>query len=109
VFFTFQLVSLAWVFFRAKTIGDAFTLIGNMGNNLAFPVRMLSSQFSTALAFGFALLFVGVELMLYWANGKSIDLLKPIPSAIRYPAYAAGLLAITLFGVSSNEFIYFQF
>lgn len=109
VLFTFQLVSLAWVFFRAKTVEDAFCLIGNMVVNPALPVRMLSSQYSTFLAFGFALLFVAVELLLFWADRKGLDLLQAVPPLIRYPAYAAGLLVMALFGVSNNEFIYFQF
>ena len=109
VFVTFQLVSLAWVFFRARTIDDAFCLIGNMGINLNLPVRMLSSQFSTALSFVFALVFVGIELVTYWADRKGVDLVRAIPPVVRYPAYAAGLLMISLFGVSSNQFIYFQF
>lgn len=109
VFFTFQLVTLAWVFFRAKTIGDAFDLIRNMGVHLELPVRMLSSQFSTALAFGFALVFVGIELVMYWADRKGVDLVRAVPPVIRYPGYAVGLLVMALFGVSSNEFIYFQF
>ena len=58
VFITFQLVSLAWVFFRARTIEEAFVLIRNMFFRLDLPVRMLSSQFSTALAFGFGILFI---------------------------------------------------
>ena len=109
VFFTFQLVSLAWVFFRARTIEDAFVLIRNMFLHPDLPVRMLSSQFSTMLAFGFALVFVVLELLIYWAERKDVDLVQAIPPVIRYPGYAVGLLVIALFGVSSHEFIYFQF
>jgi D-alanyl-lipoteichoic acid acyltransferase DltB (MBOAT superfamily) len=109
VVITFNLVSLAWVFFRAETIQDAFSLIRNMFINLDLPVRMLSSQFSTALAFGFALVFVSTELMMYWADRNNLNLVKMIPPVIRYPGYACGLLVMALFGVSSNEFIYFQF
>ena len=72
-------------------------------------MRMLASQFSTALAFGFALVFVVVETVVYWADQKDVDIPRAMPPIIRYPVYAAGLLVISLFGVSSNEFIYFQF
>ncbi len=109
VFFTFQLVSLAWVFFRAETIEDAFCLIQNMSVNLALPVRMMSSQFSTALAFSAAVILVGMEFLLYWLNQKEIDPFHFFPPVIRYPVCALGLLVIALFGVSRNEFIYFQF
>lgn len=108
-FITFQLVSLAWVLFRARTLEDAFLLIRNMGSHLDLPVRMLSSQFSTMLAFGFALLFVVLELVTFWADRKDVDLLRALPAVIRYPGYAVGLLMMALFGVSRNAFIYFQF
>lgn len=109
VFWTFQLVSLAWVFFRADTIDDAFILIRNMFMHPDLPLRMLSSQFSTALAFGFALVFVGIELVHFLAVKKGIDPVRYLPVIIRYPVYAAGLLIIALFGVSTHNFIYFQF
>lgn len=109
MFITFQLVTLAWVFFRARTVEDAFVLIRNMFINLDLPVRMLSSQMSTYLAFGFALVFVAVEFIAYWADKKGRNPVLIIPPLARYPAYAIGLLIMSLFGISSHEFIYFQF
>jgi D-alanyl-lipoteichoic acid acyltransferase DltB (MBOAT superfamily) len=109
ILITFQLVSLAWVFFRSRTIYDALLLIKHIPMNLSMPVRMLSSQFSTVLAFFFAIVFVGIEIIDYYAERKGIDLVKSMPLVIRYPVYAAGMLIIVLFSVSSNEFIYFQF
>lgn len=106
---TFNLVSLAWVFFRAASIGDAFTLIGNAFVHLALPIRMMSSQFSTYLACGFALFFIASELVLYWSSKTDHRLIRSVPPMVRYPAYAVGLLVISLFGLSSNEFIYFHF
>ncbi len=109
IFITFNLVSLAWVFFRASNIQDAFVLIRNMFIGLDLPVRMLASQFSTILAFGFALVFVMIELLVYFANRNNIPLIKMTPPIIRYPGYACGLLVMALFGVSGDVFIYFQF
>jgi len=109
VILTFNLVSIAWVFFRVDSIEDAVILIRNMFINLDLPVRMLSSQFSTALSFLFAFVFVGLELIHFWADRRGINMIAVIPPLIRYPAYASGLLTITLLGVSSNQFIYFQF
>lgn len=106
---TFNLVSLAWVFFRADSIGNAFTLIGNAFLHPTLPLRMLSSQFSTYLACGFALFFILSEIVLYWSSKSDHRVLLAMPSMVKYPMYAAGLLAISLFGLSSNEFIYFHF
>jgi alginate O-acetyltransferase complex protein AlgI len=109
VFITFNLVSLAWVFFRADSIEDAFTLIHHMFVNLSLPVQMMSSQFSTALAAAFAVFFIISELFLYKINQTDYRLVDILPSFLKYPAYAGGLLLIALFGVSSNAFIYFHF
>ena len=109
ILITFNLVSLAWVFFRARSIDDAFVLIGNMFVHFDWPVRMLASQFSTALAFFFAILFIFMELIHYWVYRRSINLVSSIPPVLRYPGYALGLIATCLLGVSSSQFIYFQF
>lgn len=106
---TFQLVSLAWVFFRAETIGGAFSLIRNMFVQWDLPVRMMASQFSTALAFAAAVGFIGIEVVSFWAAKKQIDVVGVMPAVIRYPGYAVLLIGISLLGVSSNQFIYFQF
>lgn len=109
VLITFNLVSLAWIFFRAATVTDAFTIIGHMFVNISLPIRMLSSQFSTALTCGFAVLFIVLELLLYWDTNNDFRVSKAMPGFVKYPVYAVGLLVISLFGLNSNEFIYFHF
>ncbi len=106
---TFNLVSLAWVFFRAANIEDAFTIIGNAFMHLELPIRMMSSQFSTYLACCFAVFFILSEIVLYWSSRTEHRFLLSLPAVVRYPTYAIGLLVISLFGLSSNEFIYFHF
>lgn len=109
VFITFNLVSLAWVFFRAANISDAFVLLGNLFVNMSLPARMMSSQFTTFLAFGFAILFITLEIIVYWQSKNNFTFFKIIPAFIKFPIYAIALLTISLFGVSSSEFIYFHF
>jgi D-alanyl-lipoteichoic acid acyltransferase DltB (MBOAT superfamily) len=109
VFFTFNLAALAWVFFRANSLPEAFTLIRHMFMNLSLPVQMMSSQFSTALATAFAVFFVISEFILYKINHTGCRYIDAIPSFLKYPAYAGGLLLIALFGLSSNAFIYFHY
>ena len=109
IFVTFNLLSLAWIFFRAASIEDAFTILNNMFINFSLPVRMMSSQFSTMLTGIFALVFIALELLLYWNSKNNYRISNSIPSYIKLPAYVVGLLLISLFGVNSNEFIYFHF
>lgn len=109
VFVTFNLVSLAWVFFRAESVGDALCLFSHMFSRLSVPVQMMASQFSTALAFGWAIFFMVTEMLSYWDVKNDFYLSKTMPTIIKLPLYAIGLLVISLLGVSSNEFIYFHF
>jgi len=109
IIITFNLVSLAWVFFRANTIEDAFCLIGHMFVGFTLPIRMMASQFSTALTCTFAIVFVLTEFFLYWDAKSGHKFSRAIPSYLKYPIYATILLTISLFGVSSNKFIYFHF
>lgn len=109
VIITFNLVSLAWVFFRASTLEDSFCLIRHMFISLSLPIRTMSSQFSTALTCGFALFFVITEIFLFWDSKKDYHFSQAIPTYLKYPMFATVLLAISLFGVSSNQFIYFHF
>ena len=73
------------------------------------PVRMMSSQFSTALTIAFALFFIISELVLYKGAKTGYRSFEALPSLVKYPVFAGGLLLIALFGVSRNSFIYFHF
>ena len=109
IIITFNLVSLTWIFFRADSIEDAFELIRNMFINFSLPIRTMSSQFSTVLTVSFAILFIVLELLLYWNAKTNFRISNGVPDLVKLPAYAAGLLLIALFGISNNEFIYFHF
>lgn len=109
VFITFHLVALAWVFFRAETIQDAYIILSHIFTNFSSPIRMMPSQFTTALSWGLALVFIGLELFRYWNMRANHRYTLAIPAAVKYPAYVAILLSISLLGVSSNQFIYFHF
>jgi len=109
IFITFNLVSLAWVFFRASRIEDAFCLISHMFINLSLPLHTLGSTFSTYLTFGFASIYIILELLHYWDAKHSYQCWRAIPSYVKLFLYVGGLLVITLFGISSKQFIYFYF
>ncbi len=109
VFITFNLVSLAWVFFRAASIEDAFCLISHMFINLSLPIQMAGLPFSTYLACGFAVAFIAAELLHYWDAKQDYRFLRAIPTPVKLLTYVGGLLVISLFGLSSRQFIYFYF
>jgi alginate O-acetyltransferase complex protein AlgI len=122
----FVIVCVAWVFFRAKTIGDAWLILSRgllgIGETLqAIPAGAaalkqaigLRGLFPThtdwiiALA-GLALL-VSVEYV-QERFGSIRNLLSTKPAAVRWLVYEAVLLIIIFLGdFSQKQFIYFQF
>lgn len=109
IMINFNLVSLAWVFFRASSIEDALCLISHMFKNLSMPIQMLNLKFSTYLAFGFALFFIILELLHYKDAKQNYRFLCSNKMPVKYLAYTVGLLFISLFGLNSKQFIYFYF
>ncbi|MBF0411082.1 MAG: MBOAT family protein [Desulfamplus sp.] len=107
---TLFLVNYAWIFFRANSVADAFSITGRMfmfgGENPAAPV-VEPSVFILSMAL--ILLLVIVEF-----KEQSIRIehyIATLPTGARWSIYTLGLWAIiisTIFGVK-QEFIYFQF
>ena len=105
---TFHAVALAWVFFRARSVGEAFTILAR-----TFDPRTWDGSFgleprraAVCLA-GLALLWI-VD---HSENGRGIgEFGAKHPRSLR-SAFAGGLaLALGAFGVmESQSFIYFQF
>lgn len=107
---TLFLVNYAWIFFRANTLSDAFSITGKMflagGKNPVAPVVEPSALILNIVLVLF-LFFVEigeqmVRIEQFW---------KLLPLAGRWSVYILGFWAIaisTVFGVKQN-FIYFQF
>lgn len=105
---TLHLVVFAWIFFRAASTKDAFTLIRNIftdGPDFAF-----STDDKVALLFG--IFFAGILFLVeYLTRKKTIEtVVADLPLSARWSLYICFSLAIMWFGVyTQNQFIYFQF
>jgi D-alanyl-lipoteichoic acid acyltransferase DltB (MBOAT superfamily) len=111
VLVTFHLVLLAWVFFRAESLADAFAVLGRAfdfrgGRGGAFLVGLSGYEFGLALASIAFLTLVHVA-----ERGRTVQqIVSARPAWVRYSVYAAVVLAILFFGkFGAREFIYFQF
>ncbi len=105
ILFTFSLTMLAWVFFRATSIGNAFTYIQRIFTSdlflfpTVFPVLLLS-----IVVLFFIIEWLGRE------NSYAIEkLFLNRPSFIRYVFYLLLILCLFLFEGKGDQFIYFQF
>jgi len=112
---TFILAGFAWIFFRANTVGDAFTLIGNIFNFSweQFSLNLLAGYpaYKLIIAFLLVALMEFMHSLEEW--GEKWGIQHPLYHKNTYVRWAAYVLLITItigFGVfTSNQFIYFQF
>ena len=102
--YTFSLTCIAWVFFRAKTITDAFMYLKRIVLNREFASQYLvNERYNYEL-----LLMVGVFVLVEWNNRTKEE---PISGKYNTVKLALAITAILAFGTYSDykEFIYFQF
>jgi D-alanyl-lipoteichoic acid acyltransferase DltB (MBOAT superfamily) len=108
---TFVLTCLAWIVFRAATLQDAWYVATHLwqGWNLS---EIRTEQFllrQMPIALGSIALLELIQLLQRRRRSLS-ELLATRPLVIRWPVYAAFVLAVVLFGVyRKSQFIYFQF
>jgi D-alanyl-lipoteichoic acid acyltransferase DltB (MBOAT superfamily) len=105
---TFSITTLAWVFFRAETIGKAVSYISNIFSRSLFTVP---EGFS--LRVKFTVVFILLMLIVEWLqrnkqHALQIDDLR-IPRIVRLGIYYLIVFSILVFGEDMNDFIYFQF
>jgi D-alanyl-lipoteichoic acid acyltransferase DltB (MBOAT superfamily) len=101
---TFALTCLAWIFFRAKSITDAFEYIKRLFSNGVFSSQYLENERYNYELLLLVALFVVVE----W-NSRLKE--EPISGKNSWLKLGLCLLAIVALGTYSDykEFIYFQF
>lgn len=119
-FVTFHVVVIAWVFFRARSVGDALTIVGRMTDFLLEGgIRHLGvGDWSHALQslgwFESLLALFGVLILLSgeWLNEKVRleENFSNLPLGLRWATYGlAGAGLVYLGHFSQAQFIYFQF
>ncbi|MDO4728066.1 MAG: MBOAT family O-acyltransferase [Bacteroidota bacterium] len=109
MFFTFGLIVLAWIFFRADNIGHAFIYISNIFSPSLFTFPELSHFPKIDRQIIILVIFIVTE----W-NGRANEFaLQTLglkwKSIYRYLLYMLIILCLFYFGGEEKQFIYFQF
>ncbi|MGL2967523.1 MBOAT family O-acyltransferase [Flavobacterium sp. XGLA_31] len=101
---TFALTCLAWVFFRARTITDAFGYLKRLFQNRVFAEQYFPIERYNYELIALVVIFVIVE----WNHRSKVE---PISGRFSWLKLSLCLAAIVALGVFSDykEFIYFQF
>lgn len=104
---TFSLVTLAWVFFRAQSIGDAWAYMTHL-----FSSSILTKPQMDIRVYLF-MIWVVIFMLLEWAGRREDFAIQRMafhkPAIIRYGLYYSLVMAVFLFARKEQEFIYFQF
>lgn len=109
VLVTFAMACFAWIFFRARDLDQAFTVIGKMCSGSLFQAPEVSSMLTLTIS----LFGIGTVLILEWIGrerqyGLQMDGRGTKP--LRYLLYYSLIIAIIVCAPSGGgEFIYFQF
>jgi alginate O-acetyltransferase complex protein AlgI len=103
---TFHLVLVAWIFFRADTVSEAFTVLRAIGRCIASGLQ----PFATSLIASRDLIFLSVIIVIA-ASYELYSLAHDrLPTVARMAAVSVQFWMVVVFGVFDNrQFIYFQF
>lgn len=108
---TFHMVCFGWIFFRAVTFTDAFTIIEGLfdWSDLDAMRSLSTSWFSWEIALGAVFVLPAVHLGAAWLRARSANRSR-VWSVIR-PLFYGALLAGLLLAPkdAGGQFIYFQF
>lgn len=105
----FVLATIAWVFFRIETFESAIFILNKICCNLISPISLGASTFSFFGTVIMLVIFLCYELLvrknliLYDVTGYTLTLGRNIISTIPM------LILIGMFGITSDNFVYFQF
>jgi len=103
IFITFNLVSFAWIFFRAESFQQAIRYI-------SFIQLKPAEKGGAHLLFNLFLVLVFMLLEILYKNRDKIKIFQRIPAVVKIAGFALFICLIIIFAVdTTNEFYYFQF
>lgn len=106
---TFLLTVIAWIFFRAADVGEAFSYLASMASPTLFSKPTTAGTLQMHMMI---FLMLGIE---WWKRDKQygLDELEQSPTIMRWIMYFVITLIITyhflVLNIEGQQFIYFQF
>ena len=105
---TFLLISLAWIVFRSKTVGDSFSYINGIFSKSLFEIPHVFSKMNFLISIMSILILISVE---WFQRSKEhgLDLGYKTPLLFRWSIYTGLVVFVFVFAGIKQEFLYFQF
>jgi D-alanyl-lipoteichoic acid acyltransferase DltB (MBOAT superfamily) len=113
--FTFLLICLTWLFFRANSVADAFLLLTQLTSLTNFaqitaPWLAIGSNPAQQMSLAVGLISLLLAVQALQVQGWSLPALEQRPLWLRWAAYLFLTLSILNLGITERvPFIYFQF
>jgi len=108
---TFHLILISWVFFRAASVSDAFTVFSRIaGSASKLPMMFKTFPYTGEiyLSLGLIALLLVVEALDEWRSFW--ERLRTWPVYVRWPVYYALLFSLLVIGKwNLTQFVYMQF
>jgi D-alanyl-lipoteichoic acid acyltransferase DltB (MBOAT superfamily) len=110
-FLTFHLIAIAWIFFRAKSVGDAVLILQKVGTRLhELPSLISRYPFTAEHVLGFALIGLLVIVEIVDERCSIFERVAAAPAWLRWCLYYIVIFALLILGRwQAKEFIYMQF
>lgn len=106
---TFGLTVLAWIFFRANSIGHALQILRDIFSSSLWTIPQFPSMAYGYITFGFVALLLCVEWMgrdkEFGISGLGLEWRRPY----RWSLYFALIILMFVFRGQEQQFLYFQF
>ena len=111
VLLTFHLVGIGWIFFRAKSIADAVTIVQKIATRLhEFPALLLKYPFTIEHKLGFGLIVFLITVEILDERRSIFERVAAAPVWLRWCLYYLVIFALLILGRwQAKEFIYMQF
>ena len=104
----FVCVTLAWIFFRINSMPEAIAVVCKIVTENTLNVSMGASAFTFALNILLLGFFIGCEIILY-RNQREGECIIGKKAALNVAWTIILLLMLAMCGVTSDNFVYFQF
>jgi len=109
ILFTFMIIMLSWVFFRAPSVGDAFRWISEIFSQSVFTLPHFNGKRDTLLILGIIVVFFITEWFGRNREYGIATLGSRWPKPVRWAFYYGLIVAIFWYSGKEQQFIYFQF
>jgi len=107
ILLTFALTVLAWIFFRAASVGHAIRYLQEIFSASLFSMPELSTR--TVILLLLLTIFIVIEWLGRTQQYAIANIGLKLPRLVKWPAYYTIIIFILYFTGSEEQFIYFQF